>query len=89
MIEIRNVQCSSGGPHPGEEGEPHMVHEARFVIAEGDHLDAGAAVLDDGRVAVVVVVDDLGDGVSASTDNVHGSTVAGRVRNAYDAAKGL
>jgi hypothetical protein len=43
----------------------------------------------DGRVAVVMVLDDRGDGVSADTSNVNGSTVAGRVRDAYNQAKGV
>lgn len=45
--------------------------------------------LPDGRVAVVMVLDDRGPGVEADTSNVNGSTVAGRVRDAYNAAKGL
>ena len=45
--------------------------------------------LPDGRVAVVMVLDDRGPGVEADTGNVNGSTVAGRVRDAYNAAKGL
>jgi hypothetical protein len=45
--------------------------------------------LPDGRVAVVMVLDDRGAGVEADTGNVNGSTVAGRVRDAYNAAKGL
>ncbi len=43
----------------------------------------------DGRVAVVMVLDDRGAGVQADTANVSGSVVAGRVRDAYNAAKGL
>ena len=45
--------------------------------------------LPDGRVAVVMVLDDRGEGVEADTSNVNGSTVAGRVREAYNDAKGL
>ena len=45
--------------------------------------------LPDGRVAVVMVLDDRGEGVEADTSNVNGSTVAGRVRDAYNDAKGL
>lgn len=45
--------------------------------------------LPDGRVAVVMVLDDRGPGVEADTGNVNGSTVAGRVRDAYNAAMGL
>ena len=45
--------------------------------------------LPDGRVAVVMVLDARGEGVEADTSNVNGSTVAGRVRDAYNAAKGL
>jgi len=41
-----------------------------------------------GRVLVCMVLDDLGDGVEASTANVSGSAVASRVRAAYTAAKG-
>jgi len=37
----------------------------------------------------VMVLDDRGAGVEADTGNVNGSTVAGRVRDAYNAAKGL
>ncbi len=45
--------------------------------------------LPDGRVAVVMVLDNRGDGVPADTSNVSGSTVAGRVRDAYNAAMGV
>jgi len=40
-------------------------------------------------VAVVMVLDNRGDGVPADTSNVSGSTVAGRVRDAYNAAMGV
>lgn len=78
-----------GDPITGPATE-HTVEQALALIphSDGDYL-AGATVLPDGRVAVVIVLDDRGDAVPADTGNVNGSTVAGNVRSAYNAAKGL
>ena len=62
--------------------------DADIPHGDGDYTCQGIELLD-GRVAVVMVLDDRGAGVEADTGNVNGSTVAGRVRDAYNAAKGL
>ena len=79
----QQVDVSDGqGPQPYEEVVAEIPH------TDGDYTCQGVE-LPDGRVAVVMVLDNRGDGVPADTGNVSGSTVAGRVRDAYDAAKGL
>lgn len=62
--------------------------DADIPHGDGDYTCQGIE-LPDGRVAVVMVLDDRGAGVEADTGNVNGSTVAGRVRDAYNDAKGL
>jgi len=63
---------------------------ADAAIPHGDpDYTTGGILLPDGRVAVVMVLDDRGEGVPADASNVNGSTVASRIRNAYDAAQGL
>jgi len=75
------------------EGEPtttDLYEQANADIPHGDgDYTCQGVELPDGRVAVVMVLDDRGDGVPADTSNVNGGTVAGRVRDAYDQAKGL
>lgn len=79
----QQVDVSDGrGPQPYEEVVAEIPH------TDGDYTCQGVE-LPDGRVAVVMVLDDRGDGVPANTANVSGSTVAGRVRDAYTAAKGV
>ena len=65
------------------------VEQALGLIprTDADYTCAGV-VLPDNRVAVVMVLDDRG-GLPADTGNVNGSTVAGAVRAAYNAAKGV
>lgn len=66
------------------------VEQALALIphSDADYTCLGV-VLPDDRVAVVMVLDDRGAGVPADTGNVNGSTVAGAVRAAYNAAKGV
>ena len=66
------------------------VEQALGLIprTDADYTCVGV-VLPDDRVAVVMVLDDRGAGVPADTGNVNGSTVAGAVRAAYNAAKGV
>lgn len=67
-----------------------QYEQADADIAHGDDdYTCEGVEMPDGRVAVVMVLDDRGPGVQADTGNVSGSTVAGRVRDAYNAAKGL
>jgi len=67
-----------------------QYEQADADIPHGDvDYTCQGIVLPDGRVAVVMVLDDRGAGVEADTSNVNGSTVAGRVRDAYNDAKGL
>ena len=75
------------------EGEPTTTDlyeqaDADIPHGDGDYTCQGVE-LPDGRVAVVMVLDNRGDGVPADTSNVNGSTVAGRVRDAYNDAMGL
>jgi hypothetical protein len=79
------------------EGDPTEGPATELTVEQADaeipHTDddytAGAVVMPDGRVAIVMVLDDRGDGVPADTGNVNGSSVAAAVRNAYNAAKGV
>ena len=79
------------------EGDPTEGPATELTVEQADaeipHSDSDytcvGVVMPDGRVAVVMVLDDRGDGVEAGTGNVNGSTVAGAVRSAYNAAKGV
>jgi hypothetical protein len=78
-----------GDPTEGPATEQTVEQaDAEIPHSDTDYTCAGV-VLPDGRVAVVMVLDDRGAGVPADTGNVNGSTVAGAVRTAYDEAKGL
>ena len=79
-----------GDPAEGEASSTDQYEQADADIPHGDSdYTCQGVVMPDGRVAVVMVLDDRGDGVSADTSNVNGSTVAGRVRDAYNQAKGV
>ncbi len=74
-------------------GDPVVVDQYEQADADIPHGDddytCEGIEMPDGRVAVVMVLDDRGPGVEADTGNVSGSVVARRVRDAYNAAKGL
>jgi hypothetical protein len=79
------------------EGDPTEGPATELTVEQADaeipHSDSDytcvGVVMPDGRVAVVMVLDDRGDGIPADTSNVNGSTVAGAVRSAYNVAKGV
>ena len=62
--------------------------DAEIAHTDDDYTCVGVE-LPDGRVAVVMVLDNRGEGVPADTSNVNGSSVASAVRNAYNAAMGV
>ncbi len=62
--------------------------DAEIAHTDDDYTCVGVQ-LPDGRVAVVMVLDNRGEGVPADTSNVNGSSVASAVRNAYNAAMGV
>lgn len=72
----------------GAGAQPYEECVADIPHADVDYTAQGL-VLPDGRVAVVMVLDDRGAGVPADTTNMTGSVLASRIRAAYNAAKGL
>ena len=79
-----------GDATEGEATTTDQYEQVEADIAHGDDdYTCNGVELPDGRVAVVMILDDRGAGIPADTGNVSGSTVAGRVRDAYDEAKGL
>ena len=58
------------------------------VSGDDSDMDTVGIVMADGRVMVCMVLPDLGD-VPADANNISGSTVAGNVRKAMNAARGL
>ena len=78
-----------GDPTEGPATQLPGVHAVAEIPHSASAYPCVGVVMPDGRVAVVMVLDDRGDGVEAGTGNVNGSTVAGAVRNAYNAAKGV
>ena len=79
----QQIDVSDGtGARPYEEVAADISH------TDVDYTTSGI-VLPDGRVAVVMVLDDRGDGVPADTANVNGSVVADRIRSSYNTAKGV
>jgi hypothetical protein len=79
------------------EGDPTEGPATELTVEQADaeipHTDddytAAGVQLPDGRVAVVMVLDNRGAGVPADTSNVNGSSVAAAVRAAYNAAMGV
>ncbi|MCH9834640.1 hypothetical protein K0U83_03215 [bacterium] len=79
----QQIDVSDGtGARPYEEVAADIPHTDVDYTAQG-------IVLPDGRVAVVMVLDDRGDGVPADSSNTNGSTIAAQVRAAYNAARGV
>ncbi len=79
----QQIDVSDGrGAQPFEDCAADIPHTDVDYTAQG-------LVLPDGRVAVVMVLDDRGAGVPADTTNMTGSVLASRIRAAYNAAKGL
>jgi len=79
----QQIDISDGrGAQPYEECAADIPHTDVDYTAQG-------LVLPDGRVAVVMVLDDRGAGVPADTTNMTGSVLASRIRAEYNAAKGL
>ena len=72
----------------GDGVQQSEVAEAAIPHSDPDYTSLGL-VLPDGRVAVVMILDDRGAGVQADTGNLNGSTVASRIRHAYNEAKGV
>lgn len=72
----------------GRGAQPYEACAADIPHTDVDYTAQGL-VLPDGRVAVVMVLDDRGAGVPADTTNMTGSVLASRIRAAYNAAKGL
>jgi hypothetical protein len=84
------LSITFGDATEGDATTTDLYEQADADIPHGDDdYTCQGVELPDGRVAVVMVLDDRGDGVSADTSNVNGSTVAGRVRDAYNQAKGV
>jgi hypothetical protein len=78
----QQIDVSDGqGPQPYEEVATNIPH------TDSDYTATGV-VLPDGRVAVVMILDSRGDN-PATTSNMNGSTMASRIRSAYNTAKDL
>ena len=69
--------------------ETYSADDVKLVVSSTDDYETTSIELEDGRVLVIMVLDDRGDGQASDTSNTNGTTVASRVRTAYDTAKGL
>ena len=71
----------------GRGAQPYEEIAADIPHTDSDYTATGV-VLPDGRVAVVMILDSRGDN-PATTSNMNGSTMASRLRSAYNTAKDL
>lgn len=69
--------------------ETYSADDVKLIVSSTDDYETTSIELEDGRVLVIMVLDDRGDGQASDTSNTNGTTVASRVRTAYDTAKGL
>ena len=71
----------------GRGAQPYEEIAADIPHTDSDYTATGG-VLPDGRVAVVMILDSRGND-PATTSNMNGSTMASRIRSAYNTAKDL
>lgn len=85
MIKIINHTAASHW----DGGEIYNSDDATTIVADTSDYETTSIELNDGRVMVIIVLDDRGNGVSSDGVNTDTDTVADNVRNAYNSAKGL
>jgi len=72
------------------EGEEiYSANDVRIVVSSTSDYETTSVVLDDGRVLVVMVLDDRGTDTPANDTNTNTDIAADAIRDAYNNAKQL
>lgn len=69
--------------------EIYSANDVRIVVSSTSDYETTSVVLDDGRVLVVMVLDDRGTDTPANDTNTNTDIVADAIRDAYNNAKQL
>ena len=69
--------------------EIYSANDVRIVVSSTSDYETTSVVLDDGRVLVVMVLDDRGTDTPANDTNINTDIVADAIRDAYNNAKQL
>ena len=69
--------------------EIYSANDVRIVVSSTSDYETTSVVLDDGRVLVVMVLDDRGTDTPANDTNTNTDIAADAIRDAYNNAKQL
>lgn len=69
--------------------EIYSANDVRIVVSSTSDYETTSVVLDDGRVLVVMVLDDRGTDTPANDTNTNTDITADAIRDAYNNAKQL
>ena len=69
--------------------EIYSANDVRIVVSSTSDYETTSVVLDDGRVLVVMVLDDRGANTPANDTNINTDITADAIRDAYNNAKQL
>ena len=69
--------------------EIYSANDVRIVVSSTSDYETTSVVLDDGRVLVVMVLDDRGTDTPANDTNINTDITADAIRDAYNNAKQL
>ena len=69
--------------------EIYSANDVRIVVSSTSDYETTSVVLDDGRVLVVMVLDDRGADTPANDTNTNTDIAADAIRDAYNNAKQL
>lgn len=70
-------------------GEIYDSDDSKNIVADTNDYETSSIELEDGRVMIIIVLDDRGDNVMSDSSNTNTDIVADAVRDAYNSAKGL
>jgi len=69
--------------------EIYTADDVKLIVSSTEDYETASIELDDGRVLVIMILDDRGAGEASDTSNTNGTSVASKVRTSYNTAKGL
>ncbi|HAW79080.1 MAG TPA: hypothetical protein DCX27_04780 [Balneola sp.] len=69
--------------------ETYSADDVKLVVSSTEDYETASIELADGRVLVIMILDDRGAGEASDTSNTNGTSVASKVRTSYNTAKGL
>tara|TARA_E500000305_G_C3891730_1_gene174547 strand:+ start:104 stop:361 length:258 start_codon:yes stop_codon:yes gene_type:complete len=69
--------------------EIYTADDVKLIVSSTEDYETASIELADGRVLVIMILDDRGAGEASDTSNTNGTSVASKVRTSYNTAKGL